>query len=79
MVDSMTNFRLVTGRACSDLAWVPYQGKDPDHRWERGQLWLVGAGLPGAGGDADGVPGVDGHDEADQRPDLVRAELAASW
>ena len=33
----------------------------------RAGLRLVGAWLPGAGGDADRVPGVDGHDQADQR------------
>jgi len=36
---------------------------------------LVGAWFPGAGGDADGVPGVDRHQQADQRADLVLAEL----
>src|SRR5580700_5949180 len=42
------------------------------------QFWflrVVRAGNPGAGADADGIPGVDGHDEADQRGDLLRAEL----
>jgi hypothetical protein len=32
-------------------------------------------GDPGPGADPDGVPGVDGDDEADQRRDLLRAEL----
>src|SRR6202162_2763584 len=42
---------------------------------EPSSLRVVGAGNPGARADADGVPGVDGHDEADQRGDLRRAEL----
>ena len=49
VVDSITSFRLVSGRACSDLAWCPMRAKNRTTDGSRGQLGLVAAGLPGAG------------------------------